>query len=291
MIVIIGASGAAGTPAIAELVKRGAAIRALTSNEKSAAKLKARGVAETIIGDFRKPADVARVIEGAERVMLIPPAMVPDQTEIGLGVVAAAKAAKISHFVFLSCVHPQIRVLVHHWQKLAIEEAVVEAGMDYTILQPSMYMQNLVQVWHHVVKEGVVRWPWNPDQTFNFIDTRDLGEVIAISLTTDRLRNGSFELFSGDKLTMHRTAQILGEEMGRPIRAEKLSAEAFRQEKSTVLSPWRIENMLNTSKHYDEHGLGGGNPLVATAILGRAPHDYRSFVRHYLQTIQWSSQA
>jgi uncharacterized protein YbjT (DUF2867 family) len=282
LITIIGASGHAGTPAIAELVKRGESIRALTSSEKSAASLKSRGVAETVIGDFRKSADLERVIDGADRVLFIPPAMVEDQATIGKEVVAAVKAARTPHFVFLSCLHPQVEELAHHWHKLEIEQDTLEAGINFTILQPAMYMQNLAYRWKHVESEGVVRWPWEPGQSFTFIDTRDLGEVIAINLTSELLHNGIFELCAGGTLTIHDTAQIITEELGRPVSAEKQDAKSYASELANIHSPWRIENMLSTARYYDAHGHPGGNSLVAEAILGRKLHDYRAYVRHFL---------
>lgn len=283
MIVIIGASGVVGTPAIKELVARGADIRALTSNEKSAERLRGLGVRETVIGDFHDDSDVAAVVRGAERVLFIPPAMVPDQAEIGLGVAAACKAGGVGHLVFISCVHPQVEALAHHWHKLRIEEAVVEAGYDYTILQPSMFMQNLNYTWHHVQRQGAIKWLWDPAQRFNLVDTRDLAETIAIALTTSRLHNGSFEICSADTITVHETAAILGKAMGRDLRAERQAKEEFIAEMQAMgMAEWRVQNMISMSRHYDAHGYTGGNPLVATAILGREPRRYRDFVRDFL---------
>jgi NAD(P)H dehydrogenase (quinone) len=283
MIVIIGASGMVGGPAIKALLAKNATIRAMTSNETSAARLRDVGVAETIIGDFRKEGEVERAVAGAEKVIFVPPAMVPDQAEIGKRVVAACKAQQIRHFVFISCVHPQIEAMAHHWHKLRIEEAVVEGGFDYTILQPSMFMQNLNFIWSHIVQDGAVRWLWDPSQRFNFVDTRDLAETIAISVTTDRLLNGSFEICSADTLSIHETASIISDVWGKPLRAERQPQENFITEMRRFgMAEWRIQNMVNMAHHYDLHGYTGGNPLVATAILGRAPISYRTFVRDYL---------
>lgn len=283
MVVMIGASGAVGTPAIKELVKRGVGIKALTSSAKSAERLRGLGVAETIIGDFRSDADVAGIVAGAERVLLIPPAMVPDQAEVGKRVAAASKAGGVGHLVFVSCVHPQVEALAHHWHKLRIEEAVVEGGYDYTILQPSMFMQNLNYTWHHVLKQGAIKWLWDPAQRFNLVDTRDLAETIAIAVTTEKLHNGSFEICSADTITVHETASILAKAMGREIRAERQPREEFIAEMQQFGMPeWRVNNMISMSDHYDVHGYTGGNPLVASAILGREPRRYEEFVSDFL---------
>src|SRR4051794_37009511 len=101
-ILITGASGAVGMPAIRHLVKRGAKIRALTSKDSSAANLKAMGVAETVIGDLTSDADVKRAMQGAASVLHIPPRFREDEAQIGFRVLNAAKAENVGHFVFSS---------------------------------------------------------------------------------------------------------------------------------------------------------------------------------------------
>src|SRR6185437_10913518 len=110
-------------------------------------RLKALGITETILGDFRKDADVRRAVEGAASVFHVPPRFTEDEAAIGLRVVAAARAAGVGHIVFSSAFHPQMRKMDHHWSKLLVEEAVIESGLPFTILQPSMFMQNVRVEW------------------------------------------------------------------------------------------------------------------------------------------------
>lgn len=285
MIVVLGASGMAGTPAIAEMVKRGVSIRCLTSSQASADKLYSRGVAETVIGDFNNRDDIARAIEGAERVLFIPPSMHPDQAEIGKRVVESATAARIPHLVMLSSVQPQIEALPHHWAKLQIEQAIVTSGLNYTILQPSSFMQNFAASWNQVQQESVIRSLWDPTRALSRIDTRDLGEIIALSLTSDRLVGGTFELCSSDKVTTHEIAEIVSVALGRPIRAERQDLEIFSHAMANVVPPGKMQNILTMARYFDSHNVTAGNPLVATAILGREPRTYRTFVQDFLQTV------
>src|SRR5258708_34230231 len=92
-ILVIGASGAIGVPTIRHLVKSGAKIRALSSKESSAANLKSLGVAEIVIGDLTKDADVKRVMAGATPGVHSPPRFRGEEAAIGRrGVNAAAVA-------------------------------------------------------------------------------------------------------------------------------------------------------------------------------------------------------
>ena len=153
-ILVIGASGAIGLPTIRHLVKRGAKVRALSSKESSAANLKSLGVAETVIGDLANDADIKRAMAGATSVMHIPPRFREDEAEIGLRVLKAAVEAEVGHFVFSSVFHPQMRDMDHHFNKLIIEEALIDSGLPFTIIQPASFMQNLRVEWPVVREKG-----------------------------------------------------------------------------------------------------------------------------------------
>ncbi len=283
MILIVGASGAVGLPTLRHLVHRRAAVRALTSNAASANKLAALGAAETVIGDFRSDADVARAMAGAEAVFFIPPRFTEDEAAIGLRVVAAAKAAGVGHFVQCSAFHAQLRKMDHHWSKLLVEEAVLESGLPFTILQPAMFMQNLAVEWPAIRDRGVYARPYSPARKMRLIDTEDLGEAAAIVLTEPRFRGGTYELCGADSLTHDEMAAIIAETLGRPVRAEQRSLDDWADwARARGWAPWSIAAYAKMCRHYDAHGYPGGNPLALTAILGRAPGDYRAFVKRFV---------
>ncbi len=283
MILIVGASGAVGQPTVRHLLKRGARVRALTSKAESAARLQSLGVHETVLGDFRKAEDVRRAVEGVESVIQIPPRFTEDEAAIGLGVVAAAKAVRVGHYVFVSAFHPQMRQMDHHWSKLLVEEAVIESGLSFTILQPAMFMQNMRVEWPAIRERGLYLRPYSPDRKLALIDTEDLGEAAAIVLTQPGYRGATFELASGEALTHAEMAAVISEEWGKPVRAAKRDfAEWTDWACRHGWRPWSIEAYLKMCRHYDAHGYPGGNPLVLTAILGRAPGGFRAFVRRFL---------
>ncbi len=284
-ILITGASGAVGLPTIRHLVKRGAKIRAFTSNEKSAANLKSLGVAETAIGDLTSDADVKRAVQGASSVMHIPPRFRQDEAEIGFRVLNAAKAEKVGHFVFCSVFHPQMRDMDHHFNKLVVEEAVIDSGLSFTIIQPASFMQNLRVEWPAIKERGVYLRAYSAQQKMALIDTEDLGEAAARVLTEPNYRGGVFELCGPDRLTNDEMAAIITEEWGKPVRANRQSLEDWKAwATGRGWKPWSMEAYMKMCRHYDAHGYAGGNPVVLSAILGRAPGGYRAFVKRFLAT-------
>ena len=283
MIVIVGASGAVGMPTLRHLVKMDNDVRVLSSNEKSAERLHELGAAEVVVGDFRASADVAKALSGAQSVMLVSPRFTEDEAEIGIGVVEAAQSAGIEHFVYSSAFHPQLRKMDHHWAKLRIEEAVVESGLEFTILQPSMFMQNMRIEWFEIAENGIYPRPYSTERKMSLIDTEDLGEALARVLTDPKLRGGTHELCSDDRLTHTEMAEILTEELGRPVRAEIRSTEKWTDwAKGRGWAPWSIQAYLKMCAHYDAHGYPGGNALALRAILGREPGGFRGFAKRFV---------
>ena len=283
MILIVGASGAVGIPTIKALVKRGADLRALTSNDKSAANLRQLGVQDAMVGDFRSDDDVRRAMAGADSVFLVTPRFTEDEAEIGVRVVDAAKLEGVRHFVFSSAFHPQMTKMNHHWTKLLIEEAVIESGLDFTILQPAMFMQNLAVEWSVISEKGLYPRPYSPDRKMALVDTDDLGEAGAIVLTEDGYKGAIFELCGPDCLTQADMAEILSGFLGKPIQAVQRDLGEWKiWARERGWSEWGIDTYLKMSHHYDTHGYPGGNPLVLRAILGREPGNYRDFAKRFV---------
>ncbi len=282
MIVIVGASGAVGVPTIRHLAGRGQEIRALTSNEDSAKRLRGLGVGETVVGDFRSDSDVGRAVAGADKVFLVTPRFTEDEAEIGLRVVAAAQAAKVSHFVFSSAFHPQMRKMNHHWTKLLVEEAVIESGLPFTILQPSMFMQNVRVEWNSVTVEGIYPRPYSAMRKMSLVDTEDLGEAAATVLSEDGYAGATFELCGPDALSHAEMAAVFSDVLGRDVRAVERNLDAWQDwARGRGWTEWSIDTYAKMCGHYDAHGYPGGNPLVLRTILGREPTAYRSFAERF----------
>ena len=283
MIVIIGASGAVGIPTIKVLVSRGAEVRALTSNQNSATRLKELGVAQCFIGDFMSDDDVAGVIKGAEQVMQIPPRFNEHELEISKRCFDAAKAAGVSHYLFLSAYHSQMQKVAHHWNKLLAEEHLIESDMPFTIIKPSMFMQNIRVEWPRIVKDGVYARPYSPDKKMSVIDTVDLGEAAANILTDPSLRGATYDLCGPGPLTHTEMAQIISEELGKKVDSIHRDIEDWRA--FALKNKWTdfaIKSYIAMCHHYDTHGYPGGNTVTLKALLGREPNDYRSFIRVFI---------
>lgn len=273
-----------GAPIIAALQRRGIGPRVLSSSETSAARLRALGVADVIIGDFRSDADLDWLLAGAASVLHIPPSVAPDEDAIGLSMVAAAERAGVEHFAFMSCFHALIPELRHHMNKLVVEQALTRTSLRYTVLQPAMFMQNLGFIWPKVQGTGEFAWPWDPDQRYTMVDVADIAEASAAILADPKFIGGTYELCAGDELTVTEMAAMLGAAMGRTIRAGRQEADTWSDGMRAAGAPsWSIETVAGMCDYHDRHGYAGGSSFVLEAILGRKPTGYAEFARRWVQ--------
>jgi uncharacterized protein YbjT (DUF2867 family) len=140
---------------VPKLAKRGARVRDPDQGEA----VSKNGAAEVAVGDLTDRGSMEAALAGVEAVFYIAPAFIPDEAEVGKGVVEAAKRAGVRRIVFSSVIDPIIGALENHIGKAPVEEAIIESGMEYAILQPTLFFQNFAGSWPRVVQTGVFAEP------------------------------------------------------------------------------------------------------------------------------------
>lgn len=54
--------------------------------------------------------------------------------------------------------------------------------MDFTVLQPARFMQNLSAMWPEVAEHGRLTLPHPASAAFCWVDHRDVAEVVALAM-------------------------------------------------------------------------------------------------------------
>lgn len=271
-VLAVGASGKFAGLVLPELVKRGAKVRGLVRDSKEEGTVRQHGAAEVAVADLRDRASMDAALRGIDSVFYIAPAFMPNEAEVGQGVVEAAKQAGVRRFVFSAVIHPVLSRLSNHAAKGPVEEAILASDMEYTFLQPAMFLQNYAESWPNVVKTGVLAEPWSTQTRFSRVDFRDVAEVAAMAVTEDRLLYGTFELCSEVPRDRIEVARVISEVLIREIKAEKLEPKSDGKEAQDPQQA-AMKPML---QWYDKHGLMG-NALTLQAILGRQPRTMKSY--------------
>lgn len=273
---MVGATGANAGAVLPELVARGTHVRALIRDERRAREALSRGAAETVLGDLADPASLRAAATGVDGVFHVNPAFAPREAELGVAMVEAARDAGVRKFVFSGVIHPTISAMVNHAAKRPVEEALYTSGMDFTVLQPAMFLQNLRALWDEVVAGGRLSLPYSASAKVCWVDYRDVAEVAALALTGSELSYGTFELCAPGMVDREAMAAMMGEELGRTVVAHGTPLEDWAA--SLPESPQR-DGFVRMMRHYDAHGFPGGNALVLRTILGREPRTLRDYIR------------
>ncbi len=276
-VLVTGAGGRTGHAVVPALAQAGHAVRVFVRRPESGEALTALGASEVAQGDLTDDASVAAAMAGAEAVYHIPPTMHPEEIAIGERVIGAALSESVAHFVCHSVLHPQIQGLPHHWNKLFVEEALLESGLPFTILQVSSYMQNTLSDWPRITAEGIHTMAYAPERALSLIDLEDVAAVAA-KVVGDPSHVGAIYELAGSAQSVHDKARILGKVLGREVRAaQEPVAEWKRKAAAGGMPAHMVEGRAKMFRHYDETGLVG-NPRVLEWLLGRPPTTFESFV-------------
>lgn len=275
MIVVFGATGTTGVPLVAALRARGAPVRAVTRDAARAAALEAAGVAASV-ADFDTPAALERACAGADKVFLVTPAH-ERMREWKANVIAAARRAGVAHVVMSTGLgaSPRSRIAFGQWHAHS-QELLKESGLDWTLIQPTYFMQNLLWQARRIAGEGA----YHDDigGPVAFIDARDIADVSAEALTGEGHAGKSYGLTGPQALDGEAIAAALSRVTGRrivcrPVEAQVARAEMIASGSAPVVADAMVELAALGPKGY----LAAVEPTVEE-LLGRPPRRLENFV-------------
>jgi len=280
MILITGAGGKTGRTLVKALSKT-ESVCVFVHREGHVSVLKSLGADKVIVGDMHDESAIQTAMQGARSVYHICPNISPDEVVIGKLVIGVAHEVGVEHFVYHSVLHPQTEKMNHHWQKLHVEEMIFESGLPFTILQPALYMQNLLAGWKSIAEGGVLRVPYSINSKFSFVDLENVAEAAIIVLAQPDHINATYELVGTPPLSHVEVAEVFSRVLKRDVRAEKEEIKDWRL-RSKEISEYAVENLSRMFEYYNHWGLSG-NPNVLRWLLRREATSLETFVERTLK--------
>ena len=288
MIIVTGATGQLGRQVVQQLVTRVGADRVGVSvrDPDQAGDLAEAGV-RVRRGDFSDPSSLAHAFEGAEKVLVVSPAVGGEQA-IGYSTAAitAAKEAGAQRILYTShtgvaadSAFPPMRV------HAAVEEVLAGCGVPFTSLRNGFYTSSALQQVRGALETGVLTVP--QDAPFAWTAHADLAEVAALALSDDDLAGGVLDgtgpaLASPELTDIAGVARVASEVTGRPIRHEVLSDEDFRAAKLTQgLPEVAVEMVLGMFVASRRGDFAPAEPVLES-VLGRPATPLRTTVEQAL---------
>jgi NADH dehydrogenase len=242
MNLIVGSTGLVGGEICRRLSREGAPVRALvrpTGDESRIAELRASG-AELFTGDLKDSASIQAACVGVDAVFSTASSMLsrqPDDTidavdRLGqLQLVAAAAAAGVKHFVYLSFLEIAESFALQS-AKREVEQAVAASGMAYTILRPAYFME----VWFSATLgfDAAARRAriYGPGENpISWISFPNVAEFAVRSLHAPAARNAIVPLGGPEALSPLAVVRIFEELSGQPFTLDYVMEPVLRAAK------------------------------------------------------------
>ena len=278
MILVTGAAGKTGQAVIRALASRGESVRALAHKSEQVELLRSLGAQEVVVGEMLSQVFLEQSVRGIKSVYHICPNVDPYETVIGSFAIQAARHAGVEHFVYHSVLHPQAESMPHHWKKMRVEELQLESGLGFTILQPAVYMQNMLAYWNRIMSEHIYAVPYPVSTRLSMVDVDDVAEAAAVVLTQPGHLAAIYELAGCAPVSQGEIAETLSEKLGFTVQAEALPLDQWEsQARRSGMGDYQVETLLKMFQYYERFGLHG-NPQVLTWLLGRKPADFAGFI-------------
>jgi len=278
MILVTGANGKTGRAVINSLLPKGEAIRALVHRSEQIPQLQTLGVSDVIAGEMGDVDVIKKTLDGVRAVYFICPAMHPEEAAIGNEMINASREVGLEHFVYHSVLHPQLSKLPHHHEKLKVEEILIESGLNYTIMHPGMYMQNILDLWKRIEQQKVYAVPFGTSTLLSMVDLEDVAEAASIVLTGNGHYASSYDLCGPEALSAVKIAEVLGIQLGSTIKAESIPIDIWEQHaRGFGLGDYQVSTLSAMFRHYAQYGFQG-NPNVLSWLLGRPTTSFAAFI-------------
>ena len=275
MITVFGATGTTGAPLVEALLARGPKLRAVTGQPSKAAALVAKGC-DTAVADFDDRDALERACQGAEKAYLVTPPH-QDMRRWKANAIAAARAAGVRHVVMSTGLgaSPRARLTFGMWHSES-QELLKDSGMDWTLVQPTYFMQNLLWQAENIVSDGVyyddlggpVAW----------VDARDIADVAVEALLGAGHAGRAYGLTGAEALTGEEIASLLSEATGRAVTCASLPPNQAKAHMiANGMHPEVTAAMVELASLAAKGYLAGIETTVSE-VLGRPARRFRDFV-------------
>ena len=285
-ILAIGGAGNVGSEVVKELLARDVQVRVLVRDQAT----ELPGGAEHVVGDLLEPASVEKALEGVDKLYLLN-AGTPDELTQALIAYDLARRMKVKHIVYHSVYRAEVFKDVPHFSaKFALESALQEFDLPYTVIRPNYFHQNDLSLKDSLTKAGIYPMPLGP-VGISSVDIRDVAEAEAIALTTAGHEGKTYNLNGPNILSGPGAAAIWSDVLGKEISYAGHDMDTFEKQMRDKGPAWAAFDFRMMFQGYLDRGFVAepGDLQSLTALLGHAPRSYADFAQEAAST--WTSKS
>lgn len=220
-ILVTGASGLSGKIILNEFIKQNIPLRILVRDKEKVKHLLPHQNLEVFEGDLLKPETYRNALIGIDRALVISSA-VERMTETQQTFIDTAKANGVPHIIKFSGSDSGIGFLSHKFiaqkEHEDIEDYLINAGVNWTIIRPSQFMQMYLPNAPTGVdlSTGALTLPIKNGK-LSPVDIDDVARVCVKLLTENGHQNKIYEMTGPDAMNMEEACNIITAASGRRI--------------------------------------------------------------------------
>jgi uncharacterized protein YbjT (DUF2867 family) len=275
MIVVTGATGNVGRPLVQALAAAGEHVIAVSRGLPDGAV--PEGVRHRQ-ADLTDPESLRPILDGADALFLHDGAASAHLLS-PWDILDIAKAGGVGRLVLLSSIGVATRSqsASHGGMMRAVEDAVRQSGMDWTVLRPGAFNSNAYAWAERVRAQRTVAAPFG-DVGLPTIDPADIAEVAAVALYQDGHAGQVYELTGPALTTPRQRADAIAEALGESIRFIEQTRDEARAQMLRFMPEPVVETTLDA--------IGGPTPAEQRTspdverVLGRAPRTFADWVQY-----------
>lgn len=230
-ILVTGANGHYGKGVLKTLVDNGLNkenIYAMVRDKSNAADLQALGI-HVVFGDYEDYDSLLKAFSGMDKLLFVSSSELKNRVIQHKFVVKAAKNVGVKHILYTSQQHksddrdsPIYFIIKSH---LATESAIMNSGMNYTILRNALYMDMLPEfLGGNVLEDGILLPAGQGKIAFTL--RSEMAETAALILASQGHNNKIYEI-SGSCISFTEIAQKISEIKGHNITYLSPDPKAF----------------------------------------------------------------
>jgi len=278
MILVTGAGGTVGSEVVRQLKQAGAAFRAGYSNEAKAEAARKDGI-DAVVANFADPRSLRQAMQGVDKLFLVAGGA-PNQTELELNVVNAAKESGVKHVVKLSVWGADGEAFSFSHVHRPVERAIEASGMAWTHLRPNGFMQNTITYMPTIKSEGKIYQPAG-DAKISHVDVRDIAAVAVKALTEAGHEGKAYKLSGPDALSYGDIAAKIAAVTGKKVEYVDVPPDAFRQVLIGSGMPAAYADAYLDLLRYYREGHGEEVTGDVRRVTGNAPRSFEQFAKEH----------
>ncbi|MBD8548950.1 NmrA family NAD(P)-binding protein [Sphingomonas sp. CFBP 8760] len=282
-ILVIGATGPQGRAVAEQLIDKGVRVRVLAREPAKADDLAALG-AEVVQGDLDDPASVAAALEGQNGVFLTVAFFTGSHTQARNVIEAAAKAG-IQRIVWnVAGRIPEQDIgnpAMDKWRPILAD--MKASGVPYTILQPTVYMENFLNpaITQEVRDHDVLAYPMPDEAHTQWITHQDTAAYTVAAFEHPGDDSMIVDVCGPEDLTGGQIAERFSRALGRSITFRPMPPEEFADTFPAGMDPEPIVRHYKNVFANPDMMTSNVDHQQALDILAIEPLTFEDWVRKY----------